>query len=585
MKTDYIMQLPVPACVVGTDGNIVMANAAMNKVILYEGIVGANFFTLTGVKREALINANSDRIYVDRNDRTFKLRTTKDVSLEEDIVVFFDEKTKREKYRIQLEQDQPAVMLINIDNFDELTASSNDDGRRAIPSQVDGIVRRWADEYDAPAMSTGDDSYVVFSTRGKVSKMIETEFRVLDDVRKIETQNSFPVSLSIGVGMSEESMAETTYLAEAALELALGRGGDQAVVKDGDSTRYYGGTLQTVEKNNNRGKARVIAHAMKRLIEEADRVLIMGHRWPDMDAFGASIAAYTICRKLNKEAYIIIDKHNDALDTIFEAAVETEDYNFIKPGKAIDMISEHTLLIIVDTNRPQLLESEEIASACKTKIIIDHHRLTDDSIQNAAIAYIESYASSASELMAELMEYFSRKRFINKFEAEAMLAGIMVDTNNFSGRTGVRTYEAASTLKRAGADSTEVKRFFQTEKEDFKAKASAIANAEFTDDGFAFAQTMGENDNTQIINAQVADELLMVKGVRATFVVGQNEKKQTVISARSLGEVNVQHFMEKFGGGGHFTSAAAQVDADVDEVIEKLNKYIKEYVDKEKEED
>ena len=210
------------------------------------------------------------------------------------------------------------------------------------------------------------------------------------------------------------------------------------------------------------------------------------------------------------------------------------------------MITPDTLLIIVDTNRPVLVESMDIVNECKTRVIIDHHRLTDDSFQNASIAYIESYASSASELMAELLQNISQKRFINKFEAEAMLAGIRVDSNNFSGRTGVRTFEAAAWLKRAGADATEVKKFFQMEQTDFKSKASALARADFTENGVAYATTRGHTGNSQIINAQVADELLMVKGVKASFVLGTNEKNQTIISARSLGEINVQYLMEKF---------------------------------------
>ena len=413
--------------------------------------------------------------------------------------------------------------------------------------------------------------------------MVKDSFSVLDEVRKIESEADFPASVSIGAGCSEISLVESTELAEAALELALGRGGDQAVVKTDEGTKYYGGTLQAIEKSN-RGKARVIAHAMKAMIKDADKVLIMGHRWPDMDAFGSAIGASAICRYLGKDAYIIIDKHNEALDYIYTQAEDSGDYNIIKQEKAIKMITPDTLLIIVDTNRPVLVESMDIVNECKTRIIIDHHRLTDDSFQNASIAYIESYASSASELMAELLQNISQKRFINKFEAEAMLAGIRVDSNNFSGRTGVRTFEAAAWLKRAGADATEVKKFFQMEQTDFKSKASALARADFTENGVAYATTRGHTGNSQIINAQVADELLMVKGVKASFVLGTNEKNQTIISARSLGEINVQYLMEKFGGGGHFTSSAAQVEQPLEVVEEQLKKIVKASISKEKEE-
>ena len=247
-------------------------------------------------------------------------------------------------------------------------------------------------------------------------------------------------------------------------------------------------------------------------------------------------------------------------------------------------MTDKSLLIIVDTNRPMLVECPELAEVCKTRIIIDHHRLTEDSYQNSAVAYIESYASSASELLAELMQHFSQKRFINKLEAEAMLAGIMVDSNHFSVRTGVRTFEAASWLKRGGADTTEVKRFFQVSEEDFRAKSTAIANADFTEDGIAYAVTEGTSTNTQIINAQVSDELMTVKGAKAAFVLGRNERGQTLVSARSLGDINVQALMEKLGGGGHFTSAAAQTDEPLAEVLARIRKLVKEYQEREEEE-
>jgi len=287
---------------------------------------------------------------------------------------------------------------------------------------------------------------------------------------------------------------------------------------------------------------------------------------------------------MDKDSYIVIDKHNYALDTIYEQVMDTEDYNIIKPERALRMVTDKSLLIIVDTNRPVLVESPELVDACNTKVIIDHHRLTDDSYQNVAVAYIESYASSASELLTELMQHFSQKRFINKLEAEAMLAGIMVDSNNFSGRTGVRTFEAASWLKRGGADTTEVKRFFQVRREDFKAKADAIAHAEFADDDVAYAISEGTTSNTQIINAQVADELMTVKGTKASFALGRNERGQTVVSARSLGELNVQTLMEKLGGGGHFTSAAVQTDEPLAEVLAQIKKLVKEAFEREEEE-
>ena len=580
MKKTFITQLPIPACVVGSNGLITKANGFMKNVIVYEDIIGANFFALTGVKRETLLTANSSEVIIERNNRVFKIWTNDEPKENEDIAVLFDETTIRESFRSKLEADRAVIIYINIDNYDDLVASTSDDGKRAIPSMIDSIVRKWGASFDSPVISTDDDKYIMYSNYGKLNKMIQSKFGVLDEVRKIEAKIDFPASISIGAGISEKSLIETTEMAGEALELALGRGGDQAVIKTDEGTKYYGGTLQSIEKSN-RGKARVIAHAMKQMIKDADKVLIMGHKWPDMDAFGSAIGVSAICRYLGKDAYIVIDKHNDALDTIYTQAVNSEDYNIIKQEKAIKLVTPETLLIVVDTNRPMLVECMELVDRCDSRIIIDHHRMTEDSFRDASLAYIESYASSASELLAELLQNYAQKKIINKFEAEAMLAGIMVDTNNFSGRTGVRTFEAASWLKRAGADTTEVKRFFQMAKADFMSKASAIARADFSEEGVAFATTRGHTGNTQIINAQVADELLMVKGVKATFVLGTNEREQTIISARSLGEINVQQIMEKFGGGGHFTSAAAQSSEPLEYVEEQLRKLVKTTLEKE----
>ena len=583
MDNQYIRTLPIPACTVDPDGIVSAANPLIKNVFVYEDISGYNFFTLTGFKREQLMNANREEMILERNGKMFKLWINEEAKDDEDIVVFFDEATARESFRSKLERDRAAIAYINIDNYDELVASAPEDFRRLIPAQIDGLLRKWGDSFESPVISTGEDRYVMYTSQGRLEDMINDNFSVLDEVRKLETRIDFPASISIGAGLSSVSLIESTELAEAALELALGRGGDQAVVKTDDGTRYYGGTLQSLEKNN-RSKPRVIAHAMKALIDDADKVFIMGHKWPDMDSFGSAIGASAICSFLGKDSYIVIEKHNEALDVVYDKAADTEDYNIIKPERALRMVTDMSLLIIVDTNRPVLVECPELVDVCKTRVIIDHHRLTEDSYQNSAVAYVETYASSASELLAELMQHFSQKRFINKLEAEAMLAGIMVDSNNFSGRTGVRTFEAASWLKRGGADITEVKKFFQVRQADFRAKADAVAGAEFSDDGVAYAITEGTTNNTQIINAQVADELMTVRGTKASFVLGRNERGQTVVSARSLGEINVQIIMEKLGGGGHFTSAAVQTNDPLAEVLARIKKLVKEYFDKEEEE-
>lgn len=583
MNIEYISKLPVPACVVGTDNIISTANHMMKDVFVYDDIVGANFFALMGVRREKLLKANEEEIIVERNDRFFKIKVAEDTELDKDIIVFFEEKTQRETYRNKLEGERPAIAFIYIDNYDELLSTVSEDQKRVIPSQIDGILRRWGDNFNSPVMSTGDDAYVMFTNYAKIQEMIEDNFSVLEEVRNIDADVEFPISISVGIGLSDYDLDEANELADAAMDLALGRGGDQVVIKIDDKTEYYGGTSQSVEKNN-RGKARVIAHALKNLVKEADKVLIMGHKWPDMDSFGAAMGAYSICRYLDKDAYIVMEEHNDAIDTIYQHVVDNGGYEIIKREKAKSLAGKDTLLIIVDVNKPGLMECPEIVEKCKNIVLVDHHRRTEDSLQNTTISYNESYASSASELVSEILQYVATKRIINKFEGEALLAGIMVDTNNFSGRTGVRTFEAAAWLRRSGADTTEVKRFFQESREDFIRKAKAITKAEFTEEGIAYARAEAGSDNATVINAQIADELLMVKGVRASFVFGKNEEEKTIISARSLGDINVQAIMEKMGGGGHFISAATQTSKTYKESREELEKIVREFLKNENEE-
>lgn len=573
---ELIKQLPIPACVVGTDGKILAGNEKMKDVILFSDIEGKVFFTLTGVKRDALIEASKKDEYLEteRNDKTFVLMTKSNLSAEEEIVVYFCDITEKEAYRKQAEDSRSVIAFIDIDNYDELMSSTTTDSKRAVPTVVDRIVRNWADEYDAPVLSIEDDEYVLICSYAQAMKMREDNFTVLDEVRGIETQIDFPVSLSIGMGLSSESMVESKELARAALELALGRGGDQAVIKIDDLTYMYGGTLQSMEKGN-RGKSRVIAHALKQLIKDSSKVLIMGHRWPDMDSFGAAIGAASLCKYLDKDAYIVIDEYNDALDEIYTRAENTEDYKLIKEKKALELVDEKSLVIIVDCNRPALVECSELLELGSRHVVVDHHRRAEDSISNVTLSYIESYASSSCELMTEILQYSAQKRIINKFESEALLAGIMVDTNQFSTRSGVRTFEAAAWLKRAGADTSEVKRMFQNDMEQFQAKADAIADAEYSEDGIVFARTDFKTSDSTIINAQVADSLLMVKGVRASFVIGTNEKNQTIVSARSLGDINVQVIMESLGGGGHLNAAAAQLYEEPDVVKQRIEKELR----------
>lgn len=577
--SEFLESLPVPACMVNREGTVVYANALIKNVFAYDDIIDGNFFALTRTKLEELEAAkeSGEEVRIKRNEQVFVLSAGRKERDDGIITVYFANVTERESLRSNYHEEHICQMYVSIDNYDELISNSPSDSKMTVPAEVDKLLNKWAESNNAAIESISEDSYLATLYRRDADNIIESRFSILDDIRAIRTKDDFPVSLSIGMGMGVKSLQETTELAEAALDLAMGRGGDQAVVKNGDRTHYYGGKLQSMEKNN-KGKSRIIAHALKQLVRECSNVIVMGHRWPDMDCFGSAIGAYKIAKFLEKDAAIVIEEYNEALQAIYKQAKATENYEIVDREKAIGMCDNKTLVIVVDTHRPGMVECPELLDMADKIVVIDHHRLSDDSIENLTLSYVESYASSASELMTEIIQYTSNKKIVNKFEAEALLAGITVDTNRYSIKTGVRTFEASAWLRRVGADTTEVKRFFQSEVTAFQMRAEAVAGAEYMDEGVALSISQGYSTDAQIINAQVADELLMVKGVKASFAAGRNDKGKTVVSARSLGEVNVQVLMERFNGGGHLNSAGAQVDMSPEEVIAELKEMIPEYL-------
>ena len=577
--SEFLESLPVPACMVNREGTVVYANALIKNVFAYDDIIDGNFFALTRTKLEELEAAkeSGEEVRIKRNEQVFVLSAGRKERDDGIITVYFANVTERESLRSNYHEEHICQMYVSIDNYDELISNSPSDSKMTVPAEVDKLLNKWAESNNAAIESISEDSYLATLYRRDADNIIESRFSILDDIRAIRIKDDFPVSLSIGMGMGVKSLQETTELAEAALDLAMGRGGDQAVVKNGDRTHYYGGKLQSMEKNN-KGKSRIIAHALKQLVRESSNIIVMGHRWPDMDCFGSAIGAYKIAKFLEKDAAIVIEEYNEALQAIYKQAKATENYEIVDREKAIGMYDNKTLVIVVDTHRPGMVECPELLDMADKIVVIDHHRLSDDSIENLTLSYVESYASSASELMTEIIQYTSNKKIVNKFEAEALLAGITVDTNRYSIKTGVRTFEASAWLRRVGADTTEVKRFFQSEVTAFQMRAEAVAGAEYMDEGVALSISQGYSTDAQIINAQVADELLMVKGVKVSFAAGRNDKGKTVVSARSLGEVNVQVLMERFNGGGHLNSAGAQVDMSPEEVIAELKEMIPEYL-------
>jgi len=574
LMSAYILQ---PMCVLNRKGKIIFANGHMTEVFIYEGIEDSDFFALTGIKTADLFEdtATSGTHILERNGKQFKLVTKQEGEGEEaKLLVYFYDVTNYESLKDRYNDEKICVSRINIENYDELIASTAANNQMGVSTEVDKIIRNWADKIGGSLNKLNNSQYIMYFEYVQAEKLIESKFAILDDVRQIETEADFPVSLSIGIGIGGKSLVATDEYASAALDLALGRGGDQAVVKRVNKIEYYGGKMQTVEKGN-KGKSRVVAHALKQLIEQSKRVIIMGHINPDMDCFGAALGIHRMCAMSNRDSYIVINEVNDSLDRIYRQAKETQNYQFINSKKAESIIDKDTLVVLVDTHRPSYAEDGGLLKMTDKIVVIDHHRRAEDAVENPTLSYIESYASSTCELISEILQYAAPKKTLIKLEAEALLGGITIDTNRFAVKTGVRTFEAAAWLRRAGADTTEVKRFFQTDLESFKIKAKCIAAAEYHD-GVATSVCEGCNEEAQIINSQVADELLAIKGIKATFVAGRNIRGETVVSARSLGDVNVQVIMEKLGGGGHLTTAGAQVDCSPEEAIEKILELIQQ---------
>ena len=570
---------PIPLCIVDANGKVSRTNEKIDEVFLYDGVGGADIFVLTGIKHQEFVEAAEEgkTLMLSRNDKEFKIQASFVGKGETaSVALYFIDVTNLEKLKVLHTSEQICMAVVSIDNYDELIANAGEDREMSLTTEIDKIIRAWAAKLDASITKHKEDRYFILFKYKHYASLVESKFSILDEVRAIHTEADFPVTLSIGVGLFGKTPAETDQYANDALEIALGRGGDQVVVKNIANFEYYGGKMQTVEKRN-KGKSRVIAHALRQFINQASKVIIMGHRNPDMDCFGAALGISRIAATAKKDAYIVINGYNEALASIYQAAKETEDYNFITSEKAMSLADEKTLVVVLDTHRPGMVECPELLTAEKL-VVIDHHRKAEDAITGTIMAYMEPYASSTCELVTEILQYILEKKTITKMEADGLLAGITVDTNRFAVKTGVRTFEAASWLRRNGADTASVKRYFQSNLETFQTRAKSIANAEFLDGGVAMSVCQGKSPNASIINSQVADELLTIQGIRATFVAGQNHLGQTVVSARSLGEVNVQLIMEKLGGGGHLNTAGAQVQESPEEILEKIKEIVPQFL-------
>ncbi len=462
----------------------------------------------------------------------------------------------------ELDDQSLAVGMIYLDNYEEALVSVEEVRRSLLIALIDRKVNKYISAQDGICKKLEKDKYLIILRKKAIAQLRESRFDLLEDVKTVNIGNEMAVTISIGIGLEGLTYAQNYEFARNAIDLALGRGGDQAVIKTPESITYYGGKSQQVEKNT-RVKARVKAHALCEIISSKDKVIIMGHRMADVDSFGAAVGIYRIARSLDRKAYIVLNEITSSvqpLAALFKNQTEYGEDMIINGQTAMEIAGNNAALVVVDVNKPSITECPELLRICKSIVVLDHHRQGTETIENATLSYVEPYASSSCEMVSEILQYTYDAVKIRTEEADCMYAGIVIDTNNFMSKTGVRTFEAAAFLRRSGADVTRVRKLFREDALEYKAKADAVSQAEIYRQYFAISVCTSEDlPSPTIIGAQAANELLNIKGVKASFVLTDYQGK-IYVSARSIDEVNVQIIMERMGGGGHMSIAACQME-------------------------
>lgn len=462
----------------------------------------------------------------------------------------------------EVDDQSLAVGMIYLDNYEEALDSVEEVRRSLLTALIDRKVNKYISAMDGICKKLEKDKYLIVLRKKAISQLQEARFDLLEEAKTVNIGNEMAVTLSIGIGLDGLTYAQNYEFARNAIDLALGRGGDQAVIKTPERVTYYGGKSQQVEKST-RVKARVKAHALREIITSKDKVIVMGHRMPDVDSFGAAIGIYRIAQTLGRKTHIVLNDVTTSIQPLvdlFRNNPEYEDDLIINNQQAIETAGGNTVLVIVDVNRPSITECPDLIRFCKSIVVLDHHRQGTETIENATLSYVEPYASSSCEMVSEILQYTYDNIKIRSEEADCMYSGIMIDTNNFMSKTGVRTFEAAAFLRRSGADVTRVRKLFREDALEYKAKADAVSQAEIYRQYFAISVCTGDDlPSPTVIGAQAANELLNIKGIKASFVLTDYQGK-IYVSARSIDEVNVQIIMERMGGGGHMSIAACQME-------------------------
>ena len=484
----------------------------------------------------------------------------------------------------EVDDESLSVGLIYIDNYEEALESVEDVRRSLLVALIDRKINKYVAGYDGICKKIEKDKFLVLMRKRAITELEAQKFDLLDDVKTVNIGNDLSVTISIGIGRNGLNYAQNYEYARNAIDLALGRGGDQAVVKSGDEVTYYGGKSQHMEKNT-RVKARVKAHALRELLSSKDdKVLVMGHRLPDVDSFGAAVGIVRAAKTMEREVHIVLSDITPSLQPLVDVIQNDESYGdeiIVNNQRALELVGPDTVLVVVDVNKPSITQCPELLKVCKSIVVFDHHRQSTEIIENATLSYIEPYASSACEMVSEILQYIGDNVKMTLGEADCLYSGIMIDTNNFLSKTGVRTFEAAAFLRRSGADVTRVRKLFREDALEYKTRADVVSQAEIYRGSYAISVCKSDEvQSPTIVGAQAANELLNIKGVKASFIL-TDYQNQIYISARSIDEVNVQIIMEKLGGGGHMTIAGCQLDNSLEEAIGLLKSTIDSMIDAE----
>lgn len=574
----YMNSLPAPTVVLDADGTVIWYNECFrNNVAVERDTYGFNITNYADINLETVKSGEVCPCII--NDRCFMVSSMVDVSDDDTIyTLYFHDDTELFNLQKQFENSRISVLIIVIDNYDDTLQNAKESEKAKISVETEQLIESFMSDTNGIVKKISNSTFIALIDEVHLKKIIDGKFKILDGARTIKIDGRIQLTLSIGVGQGADSLSESEAFAKQCLDMALGRGGDQAVLKTENGFRFFGGVSKGVEKKS-RSKTRIIANTLQDLIKDSERIYIMGHRFGDLDSVGSASGLAGAIRLMGKEAYVAVDKkRNLATQLIYMIDSNTDNSLYISPSEAADSISDNDLLIIVDTHNKDFIESPLLYERSRQTVIIDHHRKTVNFIDDAVIFHHEPYASSASEMVTELIQYFKiDDEALKACFAEALLAGITLDTKNFVMRTGVRTFEAAAFLRKMGADTVVVKSLFSNSIETYQRKTKIVSSAQIHN-RCAIASTEIKSDDIRLICPQAADELLGITNVDASFVLFRTGDTIN-ISARSLGALNVQVIMEALGGGGHQTMAAAQLDnVSMNEAVNMLHTAIDSYL-------